>query len=134
MRTRAAGVTLAVALLTVGASAQQRAKGGVPELLQRSDSAARGREVVASVYTWEPNTHTGWHTHPGEMIGHVTEGQIVLEHEGKTAATFSAGQTFVVPSGVPHNCINEGSSKARVFVTYLVEKGKPITAPLQGRR
>ena len=103
-------------------------------MLQRSDSAVRGREVVTSVYAWEPRTQTDWHTHPGEMVGHVTEGSIVLEQAGKSASTFATGQTFVVPAGVAHNCVNTGAAAARVFVTYLVEKGKPLTAPIRAGR
>lgn len=125
----AAVVVVAMAVSMGGViSAQQRAKGGVPDTLVRSESAS-GREVVTGVYTWAPNTHTDWHTHFGEMVGHVTAGRLVLEQQGKPPATFVAGQTFIVPAGAPHDCVNDSGRQTRVFVTYVVEKGKPLTAP-----
>jgi quercetin dioxygenase-like cupin family protein len=122
-------ITMSVSMAGV-TGAQERAKGGVPDTLVRSDSIS-GREVVTGVYTWAPNTHTEWHTHFGEMVGHVTEGRVVLEQQGKPAATFHAGETFIVPAGVPHDCVNDTADQTRVFVTYVVEKGKPLTAPFR---
>lgn len=135
MAVRQIGVALALAaVFCAGIGAQQRAKGGVPGPLEHRDSSARGREVVTGVYSWEPLTHTEWHTHPGEMIGHVTEGTIVVEQERQSPTTYTVGQTFVVPAGVPHDCVNDSERVARVFVTYVVEKGKALSAPVQGKR
>ena len=119
---------LVAGVLGATSLAQERARGGTTDTLARVDSGARGYEVVTGTYTWEPKTHTGWHIHPGEMVGHVTEGQLVLEQESK-ATTFKAGETFVVPARVLHNCANDSTSTVRAFVTYVVEKGKPITMP-----
>ena len=127
------GVVVAVALCSLGTEAQQLAKGGVPGTLQRTDTAAVGREVVTGVYSWEPTTHTDWHSHPGEMVGHVVEGTIIVQQAGIAAVTYQQGQTFIVPAGVPHDCINEGASTGRVFVTYIVEKGKPLSSPSRSR-
>jgi quercetin dioxygenase-like cupin family protein len=133
MGRRLVGVIVAVAVCSLGVEAQQLVKGGVPGTLQRTDTAALGREVVTGVYTWDARSHTNWHTHPGEMVGHVIEGSIVVEQEGKSRASYQPGQTFIVAAGVPHDCINEGTSTSRLFVTYIVEKGKALTSPLRTR-
>lgn len=125
----ALGVTIAA--LGAAPGAQDRGRGGTVDDLQRVDSSARGHEVVTGNYAWEPNTHTGWHTHPGEMIGHVTAGQLVLEQRGKATTTFRVGETFVVPAGVPHNCVNESAEATRLFVTYVLPKGKALTTPIR---
>lgn len=134
MTRRIVGVIAAVAACSFGVEAQQLAKGGVPDTFRRSDTAARGRELVASTFTWEPRTHTEWHLHPGEMVGHVAEGTLRVEEEGKPPVTYHAGQTFIVRAGVPHDCTNDTASRTRVFVTYLLEKGKPLSVPVQGTR
>ena len=71
----------------------------------------------------------GRHTHPGEEIGYVLDGQFLLEQDGKAAVTLRAGQTFLIPAGTIHNATNNGSATGRVLATYLVEKGKPLATP-----
>jgi quercetin dioxygenase-like cupin family protein len=56
---------------------------------------------------------------------------LLLEQDGKPAATLRAGQTFLVPAGTVHNATNSGSSTARVVATYVVEKGKPLATPVK---
>ncbi len=81
------GFVLALAAFSITVGAQERTKGGVPDTLQRVDSHVPG-QVVTGTYAWERNTHTAWHTHPGEMIGHVSEGRIALEQKGEDTSTF----------------------------------------------
>ena len=98
-------------------------------VLQQSDISAPGREVVQAVADFEPRATPGRHTHPGEEIGYVLEGAIVLEKDGKPAETLSAGKTFFIPAGMVHNATNKGQVQARVLANYIVEKGKPTASP-----
>ena len=98
-------------------------------LLQKGDLSAPGREAVQVRAEFDPGVAAGRHTHPGEELGYILEGTLVVEMEGKTPLTLNAGDYFFVPAGVVHDGKNVGSGKAKVLATYVVEKGKPIATP-----
>ena len=123
----AALATIAVVGLVVGVLAQQPTFKRT--VLQQADISVPGREAVTAVAEFQPGAAAGRHTHPGEEIGYVLDGQLLLEQDGKAAVTLHAGQTFLIPPGTVHNATNSGSGTARVVATYLVEKGKPLATP-----
>jgi quercetin dioxygenase-like cupin family protein len=98
-------------------------------LLQKGDVSAPGREAVQVRAEFDPGVAAGKHTHPGEELGYILEGTLVIEMEGKAPVTLNAGDFFFVPAGVVHDGKNVGSGKAKVLATYVVEKGKPIATP-----
>jgi quercetin dioxygenase-like cupin family protein len=98
-------------------------------VLQQSDIAAPGREVVQAVADFEPRATPGRHTHPGEEIGYVLEGTFLVEQEGKAPVTLKAGGTFLIPAGTVHNATNTGAGAGKILATYIVEKGKPLATP-----
>jgi quercetin dioxygenase-like cupin family protein len=98
-------------------------------LLQKGDLSAPGREAVQVRAEFDPGVAAGRHTHPGEELGYILEGTLVIEMEGKAPVTLNAGEFFFVPAGVVHDGKNVGSGKAKVLATYVVEKGKPIATP-----
>jgi quercetin dioxygenase-like cupin family protein len=98
-------------------------------VLQQADISVAGREAVTAVAEFQPGAAAGRHTHPGEEIGYVLDGQFLLEQEGKAAVTLRAGQAFLIPAGTIHNATNTGSATGRVLATYVVEKGKPLATP-----
>lgn len=118
------GATLASAGLVAGVWAQQPAFKRT--VLQQADISAPGREAVTAVAEFPPGVAAGRHTHPGEEIGYVLEGQVLLEQDGKPAVTLKSGQAFLIPAGAIHNATNTGSGPARVLANYVVEKGKPM--------
>jgi quercetin dioxygenase-like cupin family protein len=113
--------------LAVGVWAQQPAFKRT--VLQQQDISMPGREAVTAVAEFQPGAAAGRHTHPGEEIGYILEGQVWLEQDGKIPVTLKAGQAFIVHPGTVHNATNTGSGTARVVATYLVEKGKPLATP-----
>ncbi len=102
-------------------------------ILQQGDISVAGREAVTAVAQLQPGASPGRHTHAGEEIGYVLEGTIVVEQEGKPAATLRAGQTFLIAAGAIHNATNTGTAPARILATYIVEKGKPLATPAAPR-
>jgi quercetin dioxygenase-like cupin family protein len=98
-------------------------------VLQQQDISMPGREAVTAVAEFQPGAAAGRHTHPGEEIGYILDGQVLLEQDGKPPVTLKAGQTFLIPPGTVHNATNSGPGTARVVATYLVEKGKPMATP-----
>ena len=118
---------IAVVVLAAGAVAQQT--GFKRTVLQQVDLSVPGREAVTAVAELQPGVAAGRHTHPGEEVGYVLEGTVLVEQEGKPPATLKAGQTFLIPAGAVHNATNTGQGPARVLATYIVEKGKPLATP-----
>ena len=98
-------------------------------ILQKADISAPGREAVQITADFDAGAATGKHTHPGEEVGYVLEGPFVVAVEGKPPLTLKAGDHFFVPAGTVHEGRNAGSGKAKVLVTYIVEKGKPLATP-----
>ena len=84
--------------------------------LQRGDLSAAGREAVMAVAEIPGGVQSGRHTHPGEEIGYILEGSVVLEMDGKPARTLKAGDAFIIPNGQIHNARNTGSSSANLIV------------------
>ena len=83
--------------------------------------------------SFSPARRSAAHTHPGEEIGYILEGTIVLEQDGKPAVTLGAGKTFFIPAGTVHNATNKTSSPARVLANYIVEPGKPVATPVAAK-
>lgn len=125
--TLCAGAAVAMAL-AIGVIAQ--APPAVKRtMLGQTDLSVPGREVVQAVAEIAPTGSTGRHTHFGEEVSYVMEGELLLEVEGKPARTVKTGEAFVVPYGVVHDGKNVGTVPVKVVVAYVVEKGKPVTTP-----
>jgi quercetin dioxygenase-like cupin family protein len=123
------GIVVVFALLVTGVRAQQ--PGFSRTVIQRGDLTTPNHEVVTAVAEFQPGATVGMHTHPGEEVGYVLEGTILLEQQGKPAVTLKAGETFLIPSGTAHNATNKGAARAKVLANYIVEKGKPLATQVK---
>jgi quercetin dioxygenase-like cupin family protein len=101
------------------------------KMLQDQNLSAPGRHAVQVVAEFAPGVAAGKHTHPGEELGYVLEGSLLLEIEGEAPRTLKAGDSFFVPAGKPHDGKNTGSGPAKVLATYIVETGKPVASPVK---
>lgn len=124
-------VTFGLAAIAAGLGAQQT--GFKRTIIQQSKLSVPGRESVTAVAEFQPGGTVGPHTHPGEEIGYILEGAILLEQEGKPAVTLGAGKTFFIPAGTVHNATNKTSSPARVLANYIVEPGKALATPVSSK-
>jgi quercetin dioxygenase-like cupin family protein len=115
----------AVAALAAGALYAQ-APGFKRIEVQDRDLSIAGRHAVQAKAEFVPGGAVGRHTHPGEELSIVLEGQLLLEVDGQPARTVKAGESFFIPAGTIHAGKNTGKGKAVVFATYIVEKGKPV--------
>ena len=120
-------VLLTGALGAGTAGAQQ--SGFKRTVLQQGDLSMPGHESVTAVAEFQAGGTVGRHTHPGEEVGYILEGTIVLEQDGKPPVTLGPGKTFFIPAGTIHNATNRGTAPARVLANYIVEKGKPLATP-----
>ena len=124
-------IRLVPALLAFGglaaagcASAQQQ--GVTRTELQRHDLAIPGREAIQVRVDLDPGVAFPLHSHPGEEIIYVLEGEWEYQVEGKGTMTLKAGDVLFVPAGAKHAARNIGQGKAAELATYIVEKGKPL--------
>jgi quercetin dioxygenase-like cupin family protein len=96
------------------------------KMMQDQELSAQDRHAVVAVAEFIPGGAVGKHTHPGEELGYVMEGSLLLTIEGQPPRTVNAGEVFFVPAGKVHEGKNTGASPAKVLSTYIVEKGKPL--------
>jgi len=114
-------------LLLVSGTPGSRAQEGVKRTdIQTHDLSIPGREVVQQMVELQPGTVVAKHTHPGEEVSVVLEGELRLEEAGKPAVTLKAGQAFTVPMGAVHSATSTGKVPTKLLATYIVEKGKPL--------
>jgi quercetin dioxygenase-like cupin family protein len=98
--------------------------------LNRHDSTNPGYEVVLARAEFQPGGAVAKHTHPGEEVAYILEGEITLEVEGKPAQHLKTGDSFYLAGGTVHAAKNTGKGGAKVLATYIVEKGKPLATPV----
>ncbi len=125
---------VAAALALAGAAGLKSLQAQQPPAVKRNvlfktDMTIPGREAVMSQVDLPPGSAEGRHTHPAEVFAFVEEGTIVLEVEGKPAATLKAGDTFHILPGQVHEALNKGSAPAKLSAVFVAEKGKPLTTP-----
>lgn len=119
---------LAVAMLVALLAAQVTpAQQGIRRTdLQRHDLSTPGREVVQVRVDFSPGAAFGRHSHPGEEIVYVIEGQLEYQLEGRQPVTLGAGEVLFIPAGTIHAARNVGRTNGAELATYIVEKGKPL--------
>ena len=96
--------------------------------LLRHDLGVSGREVIQVRVDFAPGVAFPPHSHPGEEIAFVLEGELEYRLEGKPPVTLKAGEALFIPAGAVHAARNVGSVSAAELATYLVEKGKPLVS------
>ena len=75
-------------------------------IVTKADVSVPGREAVIARVEVAPGGVAGWHTHPGDEISYVTEGEATLMVAGQPPRKVAAGDGFVIPAGVVHNAKN----------------------------
>jgi quercetin dioxygenase-like cupin family protein len=98
-------------------------------LLVKSDVSVPGREADAMRAEFAPGASTGRHTHPGDEIDYVLQGQVQITFDGQPPHQLKPGDALVIPMGTVHNAVNMGSTMAVISAVFIVEKGKPLATP-----
>jgi quercetin dioxygenase-like cupin family protein len=124
---------IAVAVLIVGSGlalnvARSQQPGVERTDLLRHDLGVAGREVVQVRVELAPGVAFPPHSHPGEEIAYVLEGELEYRLEGEPPVTLGAGEVLFIPAGTVHAARNVGSGNAAELATYIVEKGEPLVA------
>ncbi len=68
-------------------------------------------DLYITEVTFQPNSQTGWHTHPGPSLITVTDGTLTVYLDDCTFEIYTAGQSFTdVGCGDIHHIRNEGAT------------------------
>ncbi|MDB5930710.1 MAG: hypothetical protein JWR60_2417 [Polaromonas sp.] len=124
-----AAFAVAALLALAGGSLFAQASGLTRTLVGRADVSVPGREAVVARVEVAPGAKAGRHTHPGDEISYVLEGEATLLVDGQPPRQVKAGESFVVPAGVVHDAHNNGTTATRLLGVYVVEKGQPLATP-----
>lgn len=98
-------------------------------ILQRKDISMPGREAVIARVEISPGAYAGRHTHPGEEISYILEGEGEILIEGQPALKVKSGDSFIIPNGAKHDAHNTGAQPLRLVGIYLVDKSQPMATP-----
>ena len=98
-------------------------------IVTRADVSVPGREAVLTRVSISPGGAAGWHTHPGDEISYVAEGELSLMVAGQPTRKVVPGEGFVIPAGTVHNARNETAAAVNLVGVYVVEKGQPLATP-----
>jgi len=130
MRRRTHLFALGLASSLAFGTVASRAQDGIKRTdIQTHDLSTPGREVVQQMVDLQPGVIIAKHTHPGEEISVVLEGELVFQMAGKPDVTVKSGQPLFVPAGVVHAV--KATSRTKLLATYVVEKGKPLRSAAQ---
>ena len=82
-------------------------------------------DVVVQTINQDPGGNSGWHTHPGFVLGIVESGSVTIQ-VGCSVHTYSAGKSFYETGTTPTLATNASQTNPLVIrVTYVVPKGVP---------
>ena len=88
-----------------------------------------GYQTVKALAEVAPNTCSGRHTHPGIETAYVLEGEFVLKVDGRPDQRLKPGDPIDNSANVPHD-VCATASGLKVLAVYVIEKGKPLAAPV----
>ena len=127
--TRLQKLFIGAALAAVAGSLFAQASGLTRTLVGRGDVSVAGREAVVARVEVAPGARAGRHTHPGDEISYILEGEAQLLIDGQPPRTVKAGESFIIPAGVVHDAHNSSDKPVKLVGVYVVEKGKPLASP-----
>jgi quercetin dioxygenase-like cupin family protein len=130
LKTRSISFLIAGVLTLAAGALFAQASGLTRTLVGKADVSVPGREAVVARVEVAPGAKAGRHTHPGDEISYVLEGEATLLVDGEPPRQVKAGESFVIPAGVVHDAHNNGSVAIKLVGVYVVEKGKPLATPV----
>jgi len=81
-------------------------------------------ELVQLVVDFPPGAWTSIHTHGGQAIDLVLDGELTLRQNG-IEQVYKSGQAWTESIGQVHAAGNTGSGQARLLTNFLLPKGAP---------
>jgi len=101
------------------------------KIVLQQDAAIPGYETVLAEVSIAVGGREGRHSHSGSLVGYILEGELTLELEGQPTKIVKAGEAVLIEPRHVHEGFNKGNVPIKALVTFIVEKGKPLTTPAQ---
>lgn len=93
------------------------------------DMSGPPQTVVFVERDFAPGQSSGLHIHHGIEMNVVVEGEVRVTVQGQPPRLMKAGDSIAIPRETPHEAVNTGTGPAKVIVTYVIDKGRPIKDP-----
>jgi quercetin dioxygenase-like cupin family protein len=128
---------VAIAFMSViGGAAQAQQAPAQPSPVKRTplgkvEVPGSNYEVVFGITELAAGFKSGRHSHPGQVMAYVAEGEFWYVVDGQPERIYKVGESFVLPDGAIHNEGAAGSSPVKVIAVFVVEKGKALVQPPQ---
>ncbi|MCA1468528.1 cupin domain-containing protein [Bradyrhizobium sp. IC3195] len=123
----AAALIAAISLASLSARSEEPRLGDIKRThLMKEALSAPGREVIQVRVDFPPGVVAVGHSHPGEELVYLIEGELEYRLDGRPPVILKAGDVLLIPHGVHHAVKNVGSGNAAELATYIVETGKPL--------
>jgi quercetin dioxygenase-like cupin family protein len=123
-------VALFAFIFRAGAASGQELPPG-PQVVYRTamevSNAPAASETINLVLDFAPGAWTPLHTHGGQGIVTVLEGELVHRPEGGEERRLRAGESFLETPGHAHIAGNDSQANTRVLFTALLPKGAALT-------
>ena len=129
MQTKIMNIVVGGSLAIMAGALLAQASGLTRTIVTRADVSVPGREAVVARVEVAPGARAGRHTHPGDEISYVLEGQAELLIDGQPPRIVKAGESFIIPAGVVHDAHNASGAPTKLVGVYVIEKGKPLASP-----
>jgi len=97
-------------------------------IVYRADVSVPNHEAVITHVEIGAGQSAGRHTHPGEEISYVLEGEADIIVDGVGTRHVKAGDGFVIPANTIHDA-HATNGELKLVGVYYVEKGKPLATP-----
>ncbi|MDA9531070.1 cupin domain-containing protein [Bradyrhizobium sp. CCBAU 25338] len=123
----AAALIAATSLTSLAARSEEPRLGDIKRThLMKEALSVPGREVVQVRVDFPPGVVAVRHSHPGEELVYMIEGELEYRLDGRPPVILKAGEVLLIPHGVHHAVTNVGNGNAAELATYIVETGKPL--------
>ncbi|HWA03867.1 MAG TPA: cupin domain-containing protein [Rhizomicrobium sp.] len=93
------------------------------------DTAHGPQKVVFLERTLEKGQSSGMHIHHGVEMNELLEGTIRLTVGNGAPRIMHEGDSVSIPREVPHEAVNIGDGPARIVITYVVDRDRPLREP-----
>ena len=123
-------ICAAVGLVASRVDAQQpmQMQGLTRTILQKTEFPGEKYATILVTVDIKPDTVIPRHTHPGLESTYVLDGELNLAVKGREPRKYKTGDSFQIPAETPHGG-RTGEGPAKLSVTYVVEKDKPLASP-----
>lgn len=90
------------------------------------DMSGAPQSVVFLEREFAPGQSSGLHIHHGIEMNMVIAGTLSVTVGDRPPREMHEGDSILIPREVPHVAVNTGTVPAKVVITYVVDRGRPL--------